>query len=669
MSLSKVEITFNSIPNLNDGLVINNDLLGTPLGNISEIFQTLRQQPIETTIGTTIATSAGFYLTAIELDYNSTNLYTINQFTDDTITIEAEQDGVTFTETFNDTSGRITVVITNVPAIPTLTIDDITFSEADSNPCGTVKVEVTTSELATEITSPVEVDPNNDNPFEFDWVRAVTVNIACETATLSVSEDVQLPAILSVGNTTITVVNTPTGSTATVTHVSTYLLELEYSLDDITYQSGVNANIFTGLAVGDYTMYIKDQLGCEISTGFSVSIFTPDISVTVPDFLVSKSMSIRYKRDTVWGNCSDYKNEENTLSCEYPSLLQYPTIQKFQTCDPIPTQFRTNYGTLAANVIKSDGTKDALTISKVTDFLDKKDKRDSTYYNINDTQTGIYFTTGNTYDYVTGIANGTYALNGLLPEWGIIGNYVFFDSGWRTIVGIITDEDLNADVLVIDYVYAGAPAAAIVSSNYNLFNYDFYEFNTDMSGYENQVIQVEILATDDTFTAIRELSEQIEVEERWADTMEVLYWNPSNTDVYYASGIQNKIRVEYQTFHPGNDGDIEGLDTDTNSILLNSQLYETNTLVLFPVTVAISRQITQAFVHKELYLNGVKYRIMELPEPEPFGQTNLVIITATFKRSDNVFNSQLDGSATEVESTGEVTGLITSGGKYIKLSS
>ena len=63
-----------------------------------------------------------------------------------------------------------------------------------------VKVTVTTSELATEITSPVEVDPNNDNPFIFDWVRAVTVNIACETATLSVSQSTTFPDILAVAN-------------------------------------------------------------------------------------------------------------------------------------------------------------------------------------------------------------------------------------------------------------------------------------------------------------------------------------------------------------------------------------------------------------------------------------------------------------------------------------
>ena len=666
MPLSKVEITFVSVPNVGDNLVIGDTLVATA---IDEGFVLLRGGHFQTTIGGGIDDSAFFYQDAVSMDYNSTSVYTITRASN-VVTIEAVQDGTVFSEDLNNTSGRITVVITNEAATPELTIDTVAYSEADTDPCNNIKVTVTTSELATEITSPVTVNPNTDNPFDFDWVRAVTINIACETATLSVSENHQLPAILSVASTTLLVVGTPTGATLTVTHTSTFLLDLEYQLENVTTSTSTpwqESNIFTGLTDENYIIHIRDDYGCQIEKDFSVSEFNPDISVTVPEFVLSKSMSIRYKRDLTWANCTNYKNEENTLSCEYNVLLPYLEIQQFQTCDLVTTQFKSNYETNAANVIKSDATTDALTAVKVTDYIDRKDKRDATYYNINGTQTGVYFTTGDTYDYDTGIDNGDYELNGLLPEWGVIGNFVFLDLiGWFSIVDLLFNEDADADVLVINYVYAGAPAIIIVSSNYNLFNYDVYQFAIDMSGYDTQEIQVEILLTDTVFDNIRFLSEKIEVAERFSDTIEVEYWNPTNTDVLYSTGIKNKIRLEYQTFHPGIDPTIEGLDTDTNSILLNSQSYETNILVLSPVTVGMFRKIGQAFLHKELYLDEVQYRIIDI-ETEPFGQTNLQIITATFKKSSDVYNSELEsGTVTAVTDT-ELIGLLKNDGKYIKL--
>ncbi len=667
MPFSTVTYLFNSLPSVDEQITITNDLSTTP---ILEVFKALRGDNAQSSIGIETTDSAFNLNAALNADYTSGGLYTIIWDTVDSVIITALQDGVTFVETTNTTGGAVTVTINNEAGTPELTIDTVAYSEADSDPCNNIKVTVTTSELATKITSPVEVDPNNDNPFIFDWVRAVTVDIDCETATLSVSEEHTFPDILSVASTTLTVVGTPTGATLTVTHTSTFLLDLEYQLENVTTATTTDwqdSNIFSGLTDENYIIHIRDGFGCVIEKDFAVSEFTPDITVTVPEFSLSKSMSIRYKEDVTWADCSNYRNEENTLSCEYNVLLPHREVQQFQTCDLTPTQFRTNYETKTANVIKSDGTKDALSVVEVTNYLDKKDKRDATYYNINDTQTGIYFTTGNTYDYDTGIDNGDYELNGLLPEWGVLGNFIFLDGiGWFTIVDIIFNESADADVLVIDYVYGGAPASIIVSSNYNLFNYNVYEFNVNMNDYDEQEIQVEILVTDTVFTNRRKLSELIEIAERWEDTIKINYWNPTNTDVLYSTGIKNTIRMEYQTFHAGIDPTIEGFDTDTNSILLNSQSYETNILVLSHVTVGVFRQVSQAFLHKELYLDDVQYRIMEI-ESDPLGQTNLQVITATFKKSGNVFNSELEGAVTSEEADTELIGLLKNEEIYIKL--
>ena len=665
MALSKIEVTFNSLPSADEVLGIS--ILATaPISGILEVFKTLRTAPFQCTIGSDASNAAFRFAQAVELDFNATGLYNITRV-DEVVTIEANTDGETFVEVENTTGGAVTTSITNEAATPALTIDSVTYSTASSSPCANVKVTVTTSELATAITSPVAVDPNAANPFIFDWVRGVTINIACETATLSVSNSYTLPDILSVANMTLTVVDTPSGATLTVTHTNVSGLTLQYQIDAGGWQSSPS---FTGLAEDTYTLYVKDQLGCTISKNFAVSVFSPNITVTTPEIVLSKAMSIRYKEDVTWANCSNYKNEENTLSCEYNVRIPYRTYQQFQSCDLIPTQFKSNYATNVANVIKADGTKDSLTVVKKTNYLGKTDKRDATYYAYSATQTGIYFTSGNLYNYSTGVDTGDdYALNGLLPEWGVIGNYIYLDAiGWYEIVDIITDDDLDADVLVIDYVYGGAPAAIIVSSLYNLFNYEVYEFNVDMSTYADTTIQVEILLSDLTFTSVRKLSEKIKVQTRWADTMELYYWNPTNTDVFYSTGIKNRIRVPYETFYPNVDGDIDGLDTDTNSVLLNSQAYETNIVVFSPVSVAVMRQIVQALLHKELYLDGVKYRITEIPEIEPHGDSNLQTITATLKKSSQVFNSEYEGTATTADSETELTGLLGGATKYIKLS-
>ena len=664
MAKSKVVVTFSSLPLVDDFLSIGNSLSAN---DIFETFKDERLSSYQSEIGISINESAFLYSLAAQTDSNYTNLYDFT-ISANQVTITATQSNVVFTEESNTSSGRITTFITNEVEPPDFKIDDVTFLTATTNPvCTHVKVQVDASELATKVTSPLIIDPNVANPFFFEWVRGAKIDIICESATAeSDAKSVKIPQTLSISNTSINIINSPSGATVNVVVSDSGGLELEYSMDDVTYQE---SNSFTGIVDGNYTMYVKDQLGCKISLPFEVETFTPDVSVTIPEFLLSKSMSIRFKRDIVWGNCSDYKNEENTLSCESNVLLPYPTVQQFQTCDIITTQFKSNYETVGANVIKEDLTKDALSIVKKSTNIGRKEKLDSTYYTINDTQTGVYFTSGNTYDYDTSIQNGTYALNGALPDFGIINNFVFLDGiGWFQIVDIIFNDEVNADVLVIEYVYTGLPATIVSSSIYNLENFEVYEFDIDFSIYDNQDVQVELLNTDTVFPAIRELSEKIEVSERFEDTIEINYWNPTNTDVFYSTGIRNKIRLDYENLQPNIEAETDTFKTDTNSILLNSQMYETNVLTLTPMSVGMMRKVTQALLHKELYLDGVKYVINEVPEIENFGQTNLVVVTATLIKDGNVYNSEIEGGITDIQGDSTLVGLLKNDGKYIKLN-
>ena len=663
MAKSTVTITFLNLPLVGETLGISNSLSALLM---FETFKLSRTGSFQSAIGNDVNSSASFYASAILADYGNTGIYNISSAAN-VVTLEAIQSNVVFTEEFNITAGKVVVVIDNQVEVPPFNIDDVTFLAATINPiCTHVKVQVDTNQLATKVTSPLVIDPNTFNPFFFEWVRGDDISIVCENATAEQdTEDVSTPQALSASNVSVSILGAPGSATVTINVVEVEGLTLLYSLDDVEFKS---LNVFSGLLDGNYTVYVKDQFECKVTKDFEVVAFTPDVSVTVPFFSLSKSMSIRFKRDIVWGNCSNYKNEENTLSCEANVLLPYTTVQQFQTCDDITIQFKSNYDTREVNVLKQDGTKDAIAISKASSNIGRKSKLDATYFSINATQTGVYYTSGDTYDYDTDIQNGTYALNGALPDFGIIGNSIFLAGiGWFEIKSILFDKSKNADVLVIDLAYGGVPATIISSSIYNIENYEVYEFSIDFSLYEDEILQVEVLNTHVDFNDVRELSEKIEVAERFEDTMEVMYWNPTNNDVFYSTGIQNKIRVGYESFIPGVDPTIDNLNTDTSTLLLNSQMYETGILVFSPVTFAMMKQISQALLHKELYLDGVKYVISEGPETEPFGNSNLITITATLTKDGNVYNSEVDGDGTEIESIAPVIGLLTDDNNYIKI--
>ena len=88
---------------------------------------------------------------AFNLDYNGTGLFTVT-FTGDTTTrlgqviITANYPGAVFVDT--NTLSYIEVEVLNIEPVPNITVDDISFIEADTNPCQNVGVVITTNILA-----------------------------------------------------------------------------------------------------------------------------------------------------------------------------------------------------------------------------------------------------------------------------------------------------------------------------------------------------------------------------------------------------------------------------------------------------------------------------------------------------------------------------------------
>lgn len=603
------------------------------------------------------------YKNAFDLDYNSTGLFTVTTLNGPVnsgigfVTIEANFSGAIFTGTSN---AFVNVTIENEVVAAPFNISGITFTPEIGQEYNRCTVNVATNHLATKLLQPNIINPNTLNPVTFSAYRAINYTVEVEDANgLKVLKNIKTPAYLNIDNFTFDIVTSPDGGTLNISNVNSDGLELQYSLDNTTWQT---SPVFSGLEVGNYTVYIKDQLGYSISKGFAVTEF----GIYTPYFYISKSNSIRFANRISWGDSANYKTDENTLSHEVDCEIPYTEIQQFQSADVITTQFKSNYATNVAKVIKSDLSEVTIPVVKMSNNIGIKDKRDAFKYNLGDGKSGLYFQSGNIYDYTTGLVSGTYILNGALPEWAVVGNYFAIGSAWFLIEEIIFDEVKNTDVIIFTNTYTGADVAVIAASIFNRFNYEIYEFTIDMVDYIDQYFQVRINNTDAHFTEIIHLSEMIWCKVKHENVLEIKYSNSSNTDIFYGTGIENLIRQQYTYFKGKSDEDSEVHKTDTNAILLNADVYEVDEIVFEPVTKEIWRKITQALSHENVTINGVGYvKNGNFNTEGPLERSNLYVLTATMIKTGSVYNSQSSGNLDFDGTAVEVPGLIETDSGYV----
>ena len=551
-------------------------------------------------------------------------------------------------------------LVTNVT---TIEIDSTLFSQASTVPCQNVSVEVETNILATKIISPVAINPNTNNPFTFEWLRGQSIDVVVEDANGNqYTQQLVTPSLLTPNDFSLQLNVSPGGTTAIVENSVAVGLDFEYSLDNSTWQ---DSNVFSGLIAGSYVLYVRDQLGCSTSIDFMVD----EYGIQTPYFYISKANSIRFANRIDFGDAGNYKTDENTLSCEVDVLLPYHEVQLFQTADVITTQFKSNYETNTAKVIRANGVEVPVTVTKKSNYIGNKDSRDARKYDLGSGKTGIYFTSGNIYNYDTGFPTGeTHYLNGGLPIWAKSGGYVKVDTEWFLIEDVLFDESKNAEIIVISSSYSGVEVSVIAGTIYNIFDYEIYEFTIDMVDYIDEVIRVSIIAEDDNFTTITLLSEDINIQVLHEFTKSIEYWNNDNNDVFYATGIKHKIRLPYHKRSGDVDESSEVHKTDVSSVLLSSELYEVDEFKFEPVTKEIWRKLMIALSCKNVLIDGVGYVKNNSFDTEgPLEDTNLYVLTAKMIKTGNVFTSEISGSVDFDSTNIQVPGLIDIGsGGFLK---
>ena len=605
-----------------------------------------------------------YYKNAFNLDHNASGLFTVTSTNGPvnsgigTVVITANYPNANFV--INGSTAGATIITENQSTVPAFSIDNVTFTPEIGQESSRCTINVATNHLATKLLQPFVRNPNTQNPIIFTAYRAMTFIVEVEDENSSrASQTVTTPAYLNIDNFTIDVNNSPNGATLAVSYVNSDGLVLQYSLDNITWQT---SNVFSGLEVGTYMFWVKDQLGDVKSKNFTVSEF----GIYTPYFYISKSNSFRFANRITFGDSANYKNDENTLSCEVDVRLAYQEIQQFQSADVITTQFKSNYETNVATIVKSDASEVNVPVVKMTNNIGIKDKRDAIKYNLGGGKTGIYFLSGNKYDYDTNVVTEPYYLNGLLPEWAQIGNYIQIGAAWFLIDEIVYDETKNAEVIVIANSYTGIDVSEIVGSIFNRFNYEVYEFTIDLVNYIDQYFRVRINNTDSNFTILIHLSELIWCKVKHDDVLEIHYSNSTNTDMFYSTGITNLIRIPY-TFIKGKvDEDNDTHKTDTTSILLNSDIYEVDDIVFEPVTKELWRKLMQALSHENVTINGVGYiKNGNFNTEGPLEESNLYVLTATMIKTGSVYNSKSSGNLDFNSSSVEVPGLISTENGFV----
>lgn len=539
-------------------------------------------------------------------------------------------------------------------------ISSVEFLPASSDRCSLVKVRVTTTLNMTSYCINQNCTQINSDVVEFDYSRGATIQFNAVRNSNNIQRLITTPhPIVNVINfINVSVIDSDNGATAIVYVPFTDSVQVQYSLDNINWQPG---NTFSGLLQGNYIAYVKDEFGCNQTKSFTVL----HQNFSSPVVFISKENSFRFIEPF-----ESYNTDENRSFCKSAAKLNYGYIQEFLNTDMITTQFRSNFQQISVNALNiTDNTSNVIPLNKITNNIGLKTKYNQVKkYRISANQFGLYFVNGQILDYDTNALVDTYNLNGSLPLWAMIGNVIQIAGVSYYINSIGYDESVNAEVLIFN----GAPPLftqdVTVSSIYNIQDYEVYEFTVDMGMFLGKEMIIEILNQDPNFGDYIWKSERINVVASLTNYLELRYYNSSNTNVIYSSGIQHLLRIPYNTIKAVDSDSNESYKTDTNTHLLNSDVYEITDFEFIPLPLELYRKLKIALSMDNVFIDGTGYTKNAEFQKENLGSTNLYKLTAAMVKNGFVFNSNMNVSQIITDENVNVPGLVQIGSNgYVAL--
>tara|TARA_R110000823_G_scaffold42201_2_gene110673 strand:- start:698 stop:2728 length:2031 start_codon:yes stop_codon:yes gene_type:complete len=425
-----------------------------------------------------------------------------------------------------------------------------------------------------------------------------------------------------------TVSNLSTGSTVNVKveFISPYVSPYEYSIDGTNYQ---DSNIFTGQSAGSYTIYVKDNFDC-VSSKQIVIDGTTTSTETV--FTISNINSFRFAKIE-----TGKKNQLNTLSYNELRLNKYPYYQQYIENEIVTTQFKTNAQYINCFYIDKDDTVTTLSEIKKTNNIGLRQKSTSTYFNLGNGRSGVYFGVVNLLDYNTESFIETVNYGFALPQWASTkGSLVTIDGiGQLPVDDIVYSDEYSSFVLAFNLSYLGNPITnKIISAEYNLQPYEIYEFDTTVTKDLSLVIEVGSDSNNIDFQHVSECVKKVNDSEFLFD---ITYWDDQNKgDMNYQTGIKNKLRLNGYQDDIG-EQETEGYNGDQEFYVTDNVVYDVQRFTFKQLSTQMANKLRLAVAHKNILINGLFYKLAESPEVTGDGNYNLKIFSVLLKQSGEQF--------------------------------
>lgn len=648
MARYKIEIKFNGDPTTGSKIQIDSPsgvrIFDFEFYKAGETAPALN--PVQYVVGIKEATNYNFR-EAFRIGYNTGAAWVVTYGSQLTF-IEGEFDSLPVLAT--SLPPNVTWSITEI-ASP-IYITDTEFFKNVGNTCNKIDVLITADIPFNELVSPYAASFADTLTYTAESLNRnvyVTVSIRNSDGSFR-AKQIQTPSYLNIGLIGLNIAN----NTLIVEDLGTWGLDLQYSLNGIDYQV---EPVFNNLSAAIYTLYVKDQYDCEIQTVFEIREWDNG-EITLPPepyFEYPKSNCLRMAKRENWDNVSIFKNSENTLSCEVTDGIPYTEKQSYNNSDIIPIQVKTNYSDL--KIITSDDDVEQA-ISQRTANMNVKSSMDGKIVSLGSNAFGVYFISGKTYDYDTDAdLLEDYSLNGQLPQFAKVGNIIEIDGFKYAIDSLTFNQDLEVDQIVIYSTVLTDGLDKIVKSQYNVFTYEVYETDIDMSGRDT--LNVEIW-----YDGIMQWSSELIVaNNEGGKLLHLKWWHKHNTDMYFASGIQPFMRrlVATRTAAPKNES--KNYETDSDVIQIESDNYEADSFLFEPMTKELAKLTVLALSHSTVEINGISYIKEGSPEMESLDESNLYVVTAKMVvKGSGLYEEETDLANTEIPAL-----LIDDLGGYIKI--
>ncbi|WP_424493885.1 hypothetical protein [Salinimicrobium sp. GXAS 041] len=519
---------------------------------------------------------------------------------------------------------------------------NISLAQASDNPCGKYKLVITTAE--TEGTISVEtplgsgnsqiIDIDGSATYELDIVRPTA---AGQTGVVKLRNSLGVtiasvifapPKVLAIQS--VSVSGTPFGAVATIN--ATTGLNRQYSLDNTNFQGSQE---YSGLLAGEYTAYVKDDLGCEKSKTFTITQEQAS-GLTAEEFIeMPIHNSIRFAKRT--GNTF-----LNFLSTETPGYIEmHHYEQPWKIGDIVRQQFRSAYNNHKLIMMDCQGNETEIPVVKKSNNINRINIFEGNYTE-KEGRVAVYFTYGNIYNPDGSLQEEGHILEGRLPIWYEEGMYIDIEGiGVTQVERIFIDPD-GVRYAITQKSAAGTETGKKITSIHSEHPYEIYEFEVNYLVEGSFQLRLEYWNNEKEFY----LSEIQEVYNDLPETfLKTEWWSEDNNSVFYGTGIRHFRWIEWEkyfTLIPK--GEKETFDTDTTVKNINSKTFAVYELILRKMPMEVARGLQTGFDHADyIVINGAVFLCEELVELQKEGEWYYPVARLTLTDQTIVGQQQITG--------------------------